>query len=107
MKGVLVCLCACLLACLLAACLLLACCLHADSTFPEPITTDYRGVTVYEVPPNGQGITALMALNNLEGFPVTDMGYDTADRVHVQVEVLTTTQARQHPLLCDCVVQVS
>jgi gamma-glutamyltranspeptidase/glutathione hydrolase len=52
----------------------------------EPLRTDYRGYTVLELPPNGQGITALMVLNVLEGFNVGAMEYGSAAYYHLLIE---------------------
>jgi len=56
------------------------------STWDVPIQTDYRGVTVVECPPNGQGIVALEALNILEGFDLVAMGYGTSTYYHHLIE---------------------
>jgi gamma-glutamyltranspeptidase/glutathione hydrolase len=53
-----------------------------------PISTDYRGVTVYECPPNGQGIAALIALNIAEGFDIHDMGVQSPDTYHHLIEAM-------------------
>jgi gamma-glutamyltranspeptidase / glutathione hydrolase len=52
----------------------------------EPISTTYRGWTVYELPPNGQGIAALSMLNIMEHFPMADYGHDSAAALHVMIE---------------------
>jgi gamma-glutamyltranspeptidase/glutathione hydrolase len=56
------------------------------SEWVDPISTDYRGVTVYELPPNGQGLAALQMLNILEGYDLAAMGRDSAQFWHVMVE---------------------
>ena len=56
------------------------------STWVDPISTDYRGWTVWELPPNGQGLAALQLLNILENFDLRSMGRDSADYWHVMVE---------------------
>ena len=52
----------------------------------EPISTNYRGYTVSEIPPNGHGIVVLMALNILEGFQFTER--DTFQSIHRQIEAM-------------------
>jgi gamma-glutamyltranspeptidase/glutathione hydrolase len=56
------------------------------SEWVEPISTVYRGVTVYEIPPSGQGLAALQMLNVLEGYDLKAMGRDSADFWHTLVE---------------------
>jgi gamma-glutamyltranspeptidase/glutathione hydrolase len=52
----------------------------------EPISVDYRSHTILELPPNGQGITALMALNILEGFDLASLDYGSAPYYHLLIE---------------------
>jgi gamma-glutamyltranspeptidase / glutathione hydrolase len=56
------------------------------SNWVEPISTIYRGYTVYEMPPNTQGLTALLWLNLLEGYDVRSLGHNTAEYLHLLVE---------------------
>ena len=52
----------------------------------EPMSTTYRGWEVYELPPNTQGIAALMMLNLMEQFPLADYGFHGARALHVMIE---------------------
>jgi gamma-glutamyltranspeptidase/glutathione hydrolase len=52
----------------------------------EPITTNYRGLDVVEMPPNGQGLTALVMLNILERFDLASLDPAGADRFHIVLE---------------------
>ena len=52
----------------------------------QPVSTNYRGYDVWELPPNGQGIAALQILNIMERFPVSEMRHDSAEFVHLFTE---------------------
>jgi gamma-glutamyltranspeptidase / glutathione hydrolase len=56
------------------------------STWVEPVSVNYRGYDVFQLPPNGQGTSALIMLNILEGFDLTKMGWGSADALHVLTE---------------------
>lgn len=56
------------------------------SEWVDPISSDYRGYTVWELPPNGQGTAALQILNILEGFDIKEMGFGSAEYIHHFVE---------------------
>jgi gamma-glutamyltranspeptidase/glutathione hydrolase len=68
------------------------------STWETPISTVYRGVTVYECPPNGQGLAALQALNIASGWDLGAMPAGSPERLHYMVEAmrLAFTDARQY-----------
>jgi gamma-glutamyltranspeptidase/glutathione hydrolase len=56
------------------------------STWVEPVSVNYRGYDVFELPPNGQGIAALQMLNILEGYDLRQMGFPSADALHLMIE---------------------
>lgn len=56
------------------------------SEWVEPVSTNYRGYDVWELPPNGQGIAALQMLNLLEAYDLKSMGPFSADYLHLLVE---------------------
>lgn len=56
------------------------------SEWVNPVSTNYRGYDVWELPPNGQGIAALQILNILEGYDIDGMGFGSTDYIHTFVE---------------------
>ncbi len=56
------------------------------SEWIEPVSTDYRGYDVWELPPNGQGIAALQILNILEQYDIAEMGFGSAEYIHTFTE---------------------
>jgi len=58
------------------------------STWDEPIVADINGVRLYECPPNGQGLTALIALRILEGYDLAGMPAQTPETLHLQIEAM-------------------
>src|SRR5436853_4054729 len=56
------------------------------STWIDPLSINYRGYDVFELPPNGQGIATLQILNLLEGFDLKSMGRNSAETLHAMIE---------------------
>jgi gamma-glutamyltranspeptidase/glutathione hydrolase len=65
------------------------------------ISGDYRGYTVHEIPPNGQGIVALIALGILEQFDMAALPVDSADSVHLQIEAVKLAFADAQAYVSD------
>jgi len=57
---------------------------HSD--WIEPVSVNYRGYDIWELPPNGQGIAALQMLNILEGYDLASLGQNSAEALHLMVE---------------------
>lgn len=58
----------------------------ASGEYVTPIATSYRGYDVHQIPPNNQGVTALMMLNILEGFDFSKLEPTSAERLHLEIE---------------------
>ena len=67
----------------------------------EPISQDYRGYTVHEIPPNGQGIAALIALGILEHFDIGSLPLDGAESQHLQIEAMKLAFADVYRYVAD------
>ncbi|HWC15900.1 MAG TPA: gamma-glutamyltransferase, partial [Terriglobales bacterium] len=67
----------------------------------EPVSTTYRGWTVYELPPNGQGIAALSMLNIMEHFPMAQYGHNSVDALHVMIEAKKLAYADMYKYVGD------
>jgi len=72
-----------------------------QSEWVEPISTDYRGWKVYELPPNGQGMATLEMLNLMERFPLGSYGPLSADALHVKMEAQKLAYADLQRYLAD------
>jgi len=71
------------------------------STWVEPIRTTYRGYSLCEIPPNGQGLTALIALNILESFDVASESLGSAGCVHLRTEAIKLAFADRNRYIAD------
>jgi gamma-glutamyltranspeptidase / glutathione hydrolase len=67
----------------------------------EPVSTTYHGWTVYELPPNGQGIAALSMLNIMEHFPLSQYGHNSVDALHVMIEAKKLAYADMYKYVGD------
>ena len=74
---------------------------HFKADWVEPIEKDYRGYTVHEIPPNGQGIAALIALGILEQFDLGELPLDSAASQHLQIEAMKLAFADVYRYVAD------
>jgi gamma-glutamyltranspeptidase/glutathione hydrolase len=72
-----------------------------ESSWVEPIGVDYRGCRVWEIPPNGQGIAALIALGILEGLELGRHPRDSAAAYHAQIEAMKLAFADAYRYVAD------
>lgn len=72
-----------------------------NALWVDPIAKDYRGYTLHEIPPNGQGIAALMAVGILEHFDLKALGLDTVASQHLQIEAMKLAFADVYRYVAD------
>jgi gamma-glutamyltranspeptidase/glutathione hydrolase len=71
------------------------------SDWVKPISVDYHGIQLHEIPPNGQGLTALIALGLLRHLEIRNYPVDCADSIHLQVEAMKIAFAEAHRHIAD------
>ena len=67
-----------------------------SSEWVEPLSIDYRGWRVYELPPNGQGMAALEMLNIMETSPASPLGAFSAPEMHKRIEAMKLAYSDVH-----------
>ncbi len=73
----------------------------AKADWVEPISANFRDLTLHEIPPNGQGIAALMGVGILDQFDLESMGLDSPDFYHVSIEAMKLAFADLHEHIAD------
>ena len=71
------------------------------STWVTPISTNYHGYDIYECPPNGQGLIALLALNILEGYDLRSLGHNSSGYLHLLIEAVKLAFADADKYVAD------
>jgi gamma-glutamyltranspeptidase/glutathione hydrolase len=71
------------------------------STWDDPILTNYRSTTVYECPPNGQGLAALQAMNIASTFDLRSLAWDSPERLHLMIESMRLAWADARQYIAD------
>ncbi len=74
---------------------------HHRGQWVEPLGVDFQGVRLHEIPPNGQGLTALVALGVLRHLPLADRPVDSAESIHLQVEAMKIGFGLAHAHIAD------
>jgi gamma-glutamyltranspeptidase/glutathione hydrolase len=72
-----------------------------EAEWVEPIAVEYRGLHLHELPPNGQGLAALIALGILRRHEVARYPVDSVDSIHVQIEAMKIAFAEAHRHIAD------
>ena len=72
-----------------------------EAEWVEPISIDYRGIRLHEIPPNGQGLAALIALGILRNYDMQKYPIDSADSLHLQLEAMKIAFAEAYRHIAD------
>lgn len=72
-----------------------------EADWVNPISTNYSGYEVFEIPPNGQGMVTLIMMNLMELLNVSSLAHDSAERYHYEIEIGRVAYAVRDTMLAD------